>query len=72
LAASLPLFDKVKNVIAVSSTSRFGKATSDDPKSLPRFRNSSNGEEKLEIWAKEKGIAFTILRPTLILTAGTM
>jgi len=66
LAACLPLLDKAKAVIAISSTSRFGKATSDDPKELETVRKLTQAEEKLENWAKEKGIAFTILRPTLI------
>lgn len=66
LAAHLALFDKAKAIIAISSTSRFGKATSDDPKELNTVRLLTEGEEALESWAKSKGIAFTILRPTLI------
>ncbi len=66
LTERLSLFDKVKAVIAVSSTSRYGKAGSQDPHEQKVARKLAEGEEKLEKWAQEKGIIFTILRPTLI------
>lgn len=66
LAEHLELFEKARALVAVSSTSRFGKAGSDDPKELETVALLAQGEAKLEYWARENGKIFTILRPTLI------
>lgn len=66
LAAHLDLLRGASGIVAVSSTSRFGKASSDDPHEQEVVRNLTEGEEKLAAWANAQGVPFTILRPTLI------
>ncbi|MDD3288880.1 MAG: NAD-dependent epimerase/dehydratase family protein [Alphaproteobacteria bacterium] len=66
LAENLSGFSNAKTLIAVSSTSRFSKSTSADPKERAVADTLEQAEEKLAAWSKDSGVSFTILRPTLI------
>lgn len=66
LAAALPRFTHAQAVVAVSSTSRFGKASSSDPKERAVADNLATAEARLEAWGRQHNIPVTILRPTLI------
>jgi len=66
LSANLRLFEKANAIIAVGSTSRFGKAASEDPKEKNLAEKLAYAEAVLENWARQKNVSFTILRPTLI------
>ena len=55
-----------KHVVALSSTSRFTKADSSDPAEQALAKRFVEGEQKLADWAQARGIAWTVLRPTLI------
>ncbi|MGR9046980.1 MAG: NAD-dependent epimerase/dehydratase family protein [Gammaproteobacteria bacterium] len=59
-----------KHVVALSSTSRFTKHQSSDPKEQTTSRLLAEGEARLQSWAKKKGIDWVILRPTLIFGGG--
>jgi nucleoside-diphosphate-sugar epimerase len=66
LAANLGPFEKAARIVAISSTSRFGKATSDDPKERALAEKLTHAEDTLEAWAALHNVPTTILRPTLI------
>ncbi len=66
LARSLPCFSYAQSIIAISSTSRFGKASSDDPKERLVAENLELGENLLHAWCLKNSVVCTILRPTLI------
>lgn len=68
----LPLFESygVKRVVAFSSTSRFTKTTSSDPKEQSLVRELVESEELLTAWAYKNGVSSIILRPTLIYGLG--
>jgi nucleoside-diphosphate-sugar epimerase len=55
-----------KRIVALSSTSRFTKADSQDPTETSIVEKLVAGEEKLIQWATEHGVEWHILRPTLI------
>jgi len=59
-----------RRVVVLSSTSRFTKADSPDPTEQGVAAALLSGERQLIGWAEERGIAWIILRPTLIYGAG--
>ncbi len=66
LAEHADCFANAQALIAVSSTSRFGKAGSADPKERATAEKLERAEDKLREWCERHAIALTILRPTLI------
>jgi nucleoside-diphosphate-sugar epimerase len=66
LAESLQNFTDVQTIIAVSSTSRFGKAKSDDPVECDTAEKLASAEDILQNWCLKNGVSYTILRPTMI------
>ncbi len=67
---SLLLAYGVQRIIILSSTSRFGKETSDDPGEQSIVQRITAAENIIEIWAKKHGIEWIILRPTLVYGLG--
>ncbi|MDD2761260.1 MAG: NAD-dependent epimerase/dehydratase family protein [Methylomonas sp.] len=68
-------FDKIeasgaKRIVVLSSTSRFTKYDSSNPKDQVLARSFIDSEIALQNWAENKGIEFVILRPTLIYGLG--
>ncbi len=59
-----------RRIVALSSTSRYSKQNSDDLGERAVAQRLVRGEEKLKDWAKRTGIAWTILRPTMIYGQG--
>ncbi|WP_434568780.1 NAD-dependent epimerase/dehydratase family protein [Pseudomonas sp. Z3-8] len=57
---------QVKRVVVLSSTSRFAKHASPDPRERDVAQRLIRAEEQLEQWATERQIEWVILRPTLI------
>jgi len=55
-----------KRLVQLSSTSRFTKTASSDPHELEIARCLAESEAQVIAWAEGHGIAWTILRPTLI------
>lgn len=55
-----------QSLIAVSSTSRFSKSASDDPKERAIADQLTMAENIITAWAPRSHVAYTILRPTLI------
>ncbi|HLD08552.1 MAG TPA: NAD-dependent epimerase/dehydratase family protein, partial [Methylophilaceae bacterium] len=55
-----------RRVVALSSTSRFTKDSSTDPQEQAMASQLADAEERLQVWAKSKGVEWVILRPTLI------
>jgi nucleoside-diphosphate-sugar epimerase len=55
-----------RRVVALSSTSRFGKKNSDDLAERQLAQRLANAEETLQHWAEHRNIQLVILRPTLI------
>src|SRR6201999_1347111 len=53
-------------LIALSSTSLFGKANSLDPEEQELVKNISNAEQLVRVNSETFRIPYTILRPTLI------
>ncbi|HFE39305.1 MAG TPA: NAD-dependent epimerase/dehydratase family protein [Gammaproteobacteria bacterium] len=60
----------VRRVVALSSTSRFTKTTSPDPKERRTVTRLAEGEEALARWGAERGVEWVVLRPTLIYGGG--
>lgn len=56
----------IKRIVALSSTSRFTKTKSSDHSELQIVTKLIQAEQQLEEWAQQRGIAWVILRPTLI------
>jgi nucleoside-diphosphate-sugar epimerase len=56
--------------VALSSTSRFTKADSRDEREKASVSRLVAGEERFSEWADQRGIEWTILRPTLIYGLG--
>ena len=56
----------VLRIVVLSSTSRFTKRESTDQTEMAIAARLTEGEEKLQAWARSKGIEWVILRPTLI------
>ncbi|MDR3470578.1 MAG: NAD-dependent epimerase/dehydratase family protein [Devosia sp.] len=59
-----------KRLVQLSSTSQFTKSASSDPHETAIARRLADAEEQVIAWAAARGIAWTILRPTLIHGAG--
>jgi nucleoside-diphosphate-sugar epimerase len=59
-----------ERIVALSSTSLFTKAASSDPAEVALARTIADAERSLADWASRNGVAWTILRPTLIYGAG--
>lgn len=59
-----------RRVVALSSTSRFTKGDSSDRDEQAVAQRLSESEARLQTWAKENGIEYVILRPTLIYGRG--
>ena len=55
-----------KHVVALSSTSRFTKVDSSDPVEQALACKFAACEDQLSAWAQAHGVAWTVLRPTLI------
>lgn len=60
-----------QSLVAVSSTSRFSKTTSTDPKERQIAENLEMAENIITSWAPRSHVAYTILRPTLIYDGST-
>jgi nucleoside-diphosphate-sugar epimerase len=60
----------VRRVVALSSTSRFTKADSDDAAETVVAAKLAKAEARLQSWAEERGIEWVVLRPTLIYGQG--
>jgi nucleoside-diphosphate-sugar epimerase len=56
----------VRRVVAVSSTSVFGKADSSVPAEQAVARRLAEAEAQLASWAQSRGVEWVVLRPTLI------
>tara|TARA_R110002095_G_scaffold210950_1_gene198616 strand:- start:3027 stop:3932 length:906 start_codon:yes stop_codon:yes gene_type:complete len=56
----------VRRIVVLSSTSRFTKTESIDAAEQKTASMLAEGEERLRNWAEENGVAWIILRPTLI------
>ena len=59
-----------RRIVALSSTSRFTKMDSSDAVENATASRLAESEEHLQEWAESRGIAWTILRPTLIYGRG--
>jgi nucleoside-diphosphate-sugar epimerase len=57
-------------IVALSSTSRFTKKDSPESDEKDTARRLADGEDRLQVWAKMKGVDWVILRPTLIYGLG--
>lgn len=66
LAKFLPRFIGVKSIIAVSSTSRFSKASSSDQKERLTASSLEQAENTILAWCQRSNVHGTLLRPTLI------
>ena len=59
-----------KRIVALSSTSRFTKSDSRSPDEQALAKKLTSAEDRLIGWAESHGIAWTVLRPTLIYGLG--
>jgi nucleoside-diphosphate-sugar epimerase len=59
-----------ERIVALSSTSIFTKVASPDPAEVALARGIADAERRLADWAERNGVAWTVLRPTLIYGAG--
>ncbi len=66
LASTLPRLAGIRSLVAIGSTSLFSKAESDDPKDRATARKLARAEAALAAWAAREGVAWTVLRPTLV------
>ena len=66
LAAALPRLAGARSVIAIGSTSLFSKAGSDEAQDRATARKLGDAEAALAAWAAREGVAWTVLRPTLV------
>ncbi|MER2520124.1 MAG: NAD-dependent epimerase/dehydratase family protein [Bdellovibrionales bacterium] len=66
LSPILPRLTEAKAVIATSSTSRFSKTNSGDAHERELADKLATAESALQGWAESLGVAWTILRPTLV------
>ena len=60
----------VRRLVAFSSTSRFTKADSTEPEEREVARRLAEGEAAVAAFCEAEGIAWTVLRPTLIYAEG--
>ena len=66
LASALPRLEGARSIIAIGSTSLFSKADSDDAKDRATARKLERAEAALANWCGREGVAWTVLRPTLV------
>jgi nucleoside-diphosphate-sugar epimerase len=66
LASVLPRLAGARSLIAIGSTSLFSKADSDEAKDRATARKLERAEAALAAWCGEHGVAWTVLRPTLV------
>lgn len=66
LTPHLNIFKSAKTIITVSSTSRYGKARSVDPREQEVVQSIIQAEQTLLEWTTPQGPSTTVLRPTLI------
>ncbi len=66
LARALPRLAGARAVVAIGSTSLFSKADSDDPQERATARKLERAEAALAEWGRREGVAWTVLRPTLV------
>jgi nucleoside-diphosphate-sugar epimerase len=59
-----------RKIVVTSSTSRFTKSVLGNSKEAETARKIERGEEEFSRWCEQNGIAWTILRPTLIYGMG--
>ncbi len=59
-----------RRIVALSSTSRFVKGDSSDPGEQRVAARLAEGEAALQAWAESRGVAWLVLRPTLIYGKG--
>ncbi len=71
LAQHMLRFVGAQSIIAVSSTSRYSKADSNDPKERTTAENLEMAENILQTWGHHSLTPYTILRPTLIYDGAT-
>ncbi len=67
---SMLSFYGANHIVVLSSTSRFSKKLSSDPVERTLAQKLTSSEDKLVSWARAKGVAWTILRPTMIYGLG--
>jgi len=60
----------VRRLVAISSTSRFTKQGSDSPRERETARRLAEAEDAVQERCHERGIRWTILRPTLVYGGG--
>lgn len=60
----------VRRVVVLSSTSRFTKEGSTDPTEQALARRLADAEERIGAWARDRGVQWVVLRPTLIYGLG--
>ena len=66
LAASLDRLVGARSIVAIGSTSLHSKADSDDPRDRATARKLGRAEAALAEWCGRHGVAWTVLRPTLV------
>lgn len=59
-----------RRLVQLSSTSQFTKLASTDPGETALARSLGEAEASLAAWAEGEGIAWTVLRPTLVYDSG--
>ncbi|WP_237481912.1 SDR family oxidoreductase [Lichenibacterium dinghuense] len=66
LAASLDRLAGARAIVAIGSTSLHSKAESDDPRDRATAEKLARAEAALAEWCGRRGVAWTVLRPTLV------
>ncbi|HEX5336917.1 MAG TPA: NAD(P)-dependent oxidoreductase [Gallionella sp.] len=59
-----------QRVVALSSTSCFGKSDSSDPEERAVASRLADAEFRVRAWAESRGVAWVVLRPTLVYGLG--
>ncbi len=72
LPQALPALERagVRRIVAMSSTSRFTKTGSPEPKERAVAKSLADAEDALAAFCEPRGIGWTVLRPTLIYAEG--
>ena len=60
----------IRRLVVLSSTSRYTKSDSADPKERETAKKLAEAEERVASWAESLGVEWVILRPTLIYGLG--
>ncbi len=66
LVSALPRLTGARSIIAIGSTSLFSKADSDEAQDRATARKLERSETALADWCGRHGVAWTVLRPTLV------